>query len=791
MKMFQVGIFLLWTTALFSIGVKATPGLIDGFRPPAVPLIVFDPYINLWSNTNNLYDSFPILWDGTTKGMGGAIRVDGTSYRFLGQSNDGLPKGNVQQLSVQVLPTTTIYKFRAGGVDLSLSFITPNDPRDLQALSEPITYIQFGSKSNDGKTHKVELYFDITGEITANDVEQLVGWKRSSESDSNLVVLSMGKSNQTYFVPKGDGVGINWGYSYVAVPKSDGLQTVFASSSAARSSFARSGTLPASDDTRQPRKVNDEWPVTAVRFSFSTAASGKPVERRIIYSYDDVFSMSYFGTPFKAYWKQSVPSMSQLLKKANSNFESNLANTQKLDTAILAQTEKAGGKHYSTIASLCWRQTLGAHKLVWNSIKSIPWLFLKEISSNGDFSTVDVLFPAIPMLLWANPGLAELLLLPHLSYANNEAPIKYGLEWAPHQLGTWPVADATPLQQEQMPVEETGNLLLIAEYLALVSKGSNKFTSKMYPTYKGVLDGWAKYLTSGYNVKPSNGTFEKGIDRPGTDLPGTPVMLPAGSKARDCQATCVKNPNCASWAFDDCGGRTCWMKGSNTAQQTGQTCRTSGYIPGKLVLPDPGYQLCTDDFLGPIPHNVNLAAKGIIAVDAYSGFLKAVGRSSEAPFYSQVAKSFATYWLKNGKDGDHYKLEYDQSGFSLQYNMIFQRFLKTSTFPESVFESESDFYLKNGNKYGTPLNSNAAKDHRAFTKFDWYSWAGALTRDSTKAQKYWRTLYNYANETPSRVPLSDWYDTKTGAWVSFRARPVVGGFYAWMLLQNNPQLVVN
>ena len=93
--------------------------------------------------------------------------------------------------------------------------------------------------------------------------------------------------------------------------------------------------------------------------------------------------------------------------------------------------------------------------------------FMKEISSDGDVSTVDVIYPASPFFLATrSPEALKRMLKPVLLYASNAtapygAPQPYDLAWAPHHLGVWPNCDLAADKQEQMPLEESGNLLLM------------------------------------------------------------------------------------------------------------------------------------------------------------------------------------------------------------------------------------------------------------------------------------------------------------------------------------------
>lgn len=80
---------------------------------------------------------------------------------------------------------------------------------------------------------------------------------------------------------------------------------------------------------------------------------------------------------------------------------------------------------YSTLGGLAWRQVTGSMTIAWNHIVSDWWVFMKEISSDGDVSTVDVIYPASPVILYMNPQLYSKLLIPILVYGNNQTA-QYG-----------------------------------------------------------------------------------------------------------------------------------------------------------------------------------------------------------------------------------------------------------------------------------------------------------------------------------------------------------------------------
>lgn len=166
----------------------------------------------------------------------------------------------------------------------------------------------------------------------------------------------------------------------------------------------------------------------------------------------------------------------------------------RLDGEIKTDSENTAGQDYSTITTLAVRQTFGALQYAGNS--SHPYIFLKEISSNGDIQTVDVIFPALPLFLYLNATLTKYLLDP--LFENQEGGA-YPNKYAEHDLGTFPVARGYPDgRDEAMPLEECGNMVIMS--LAYAQRtGDVDFLKIHYAR----LAQWAEFLVED-SLIPSN-----------------------------------------------------------------------------------------------------------------------------------------------------------------------------------------------------------------------------------------------------------------------------------------------
>ena len=192
---------------------------------------------------------------------------------------------------------------------------------------------------------------------------------------------------------------------------------------------------------------------------------------------------------------------------------------------------------------------------------------------------------------------------------------------------------------------------------------------------------------------------------------------------------------------------------------------------------DPENQLCTDDFAGHFAHNANLSVKAIMGIALYGYMADMMGDKEVAEKYTSIAKEMAGKWMVMADDGDHYRLTFDQPGtWSQKYNLVWNKLLKLNVFPESVAQKEIGYYLTKQNTYGLPLDNR-----RTYTKSDWVIWTATLSDDMDTFQAFVNPVHKFMAETRDRVPMTDWYYTDSNRMSGFKARSVVGGYYIKML----------
>lgn len=437
--------------------------------------------------TNNKFSYIPVkeaVLKNLKKGKNVlAIHIKNTvggAWLDAGLISSALPEKGIalaQQKNVRITATQTSYDFKAGGVDLSLTFTSPLLMDDLNLVSRPISYLTYAVKSNDKKLHQVEVLFNASTNIAVNTTGQQV--KVDKVKATGLSVLKAGTVSQPIMKKSGDDLRIDWGYMYVAVPSA---------------SKAVQYAVPLKDAIRdfvKPDKMLRKTSVTGTKLSLSTILSFGQVgaaakQQYVMLGYDDLESVQYFGKNLKAYWNtDGSKSFESELVKAADGYTQIIKKSNDFDAAMYKKAVEAGGEKYAKLCALAYRQAISGHKLVKSPEGELLFLS-KENFSNGSINTVDVTYPSAPLFLIYNPDLLKGMLNGIFYYSESG---KWKKPFAAHDLGTYPLANGQTYG-EDMPVEESGNMIILTAAIAKV-EGNAEYAKKHWET----LSIWADYLS--------------------------------------------------------------------------------------------------------------------------------------------------------------------------------------------------------------------------------------------------------------------------------------------------------
>ncbi|MBU4459553.1 MAG: DUF5127 domain-containing protein, partial [Verrucomicrobia bacterium] len=449
--------------------------------PPATPLVACDPYFSVWSQADELAGTDTTHWTGKPHRLSSLVRIDGNPFRLMGATPRTVPA--LPQKGLAVLPTRTICTFDGAGISLTLTFTTPALPDDIALLSRPVTYLTYEARSTDGREHTVQVYFDACGELTVNEPKQeVVG---ADESAGDLAVLKIGSKDQSVLMKRGDDIRIDWGWLYVAAPKSSVATASLAERGPSQRAFAAGAPTPAA-----PAMPAGSDTVSAALVLDLGRVGEQPTSRWLMVAYDDLYSIQYMKKNLRPYWRRDGWEAVDLLKASARDRAALETRCEAFDAELMGDLRKAGGAKYAEICALAYRQCFAAGKFVADA-NGQPLSFCKENHSNGCIATSDVFYPMAPQFLLFGPSVAKSFLVPFMNYAASE---RWKFPFAPHDLGQYPHANGQRYgggertEEQQMPVEESGNLLILMAAVAQM-EGHADFAGLYWPQ----LERWAAY----------------------------------------------------------------------------------------------------------------------------------------------------------------------------------------------------------------------------------------------------------------------------------------------------------
>ena len=664
---------------------------------PAYPLFVKDPNFSLWAMCDELNGADIKTWYGEEKPVYGFLKTEEGTFCFLGNYDSVKAYGvsKAEQLSLEVTSFTTDYIFKAGKAEIKVSFVSPLLLTDVQMLSMPVCYINYSVTG--AKSAEVSIFLNQKICYNAKSALPDKSVRGGVVNKDGYEAAFFGLKRQYYLSNNFDGTGADWGYFYLAGNKA------FVCDAGGLAAYLSAGN-------KEFSHLGEE--------KYLAALCGK--SGRIAIAYDDIVAIDYFGSFKKTAYLETHTIYDALDEVifGGDKIDERLA---EFDKDLKKKAQEFGSDYYSVLTAAL-RQSIAAHKLVYDDDKNLLFLS-KECFSNGCIATVDISYPSMPLFLLYNTELVKGMMRPIFKFA--KMPV-WKFAFAPHDVGTYPAC--------------------CGQVYGLKCDGGKNHAD--YMKRDGAYETHMPYYLLPENFEP----YDFNMQMPVEECANMLIMLAACyCYDGDISLFNAHKDLCANWA---------------------------NYLVEYGLKPE--NQLCTDDFAGHLKNNLNLSIKATIGIGAYANLLLGAGDKKADKFYD-VAQKFAKEIIDFSNKFAHSPITWDcgEESFSLKYNLAFDGILGLNLFPQEFKEREVSFYLEKLEKYSVPLDNR-----KSYTKSDWLCWVASLTEDNKKAQKIIAPIAEFLISSPARVPFCDWYDTVSGAQCGFQARSVQGGCFILLLKYN-------
>ncbi|CAE6513871.1 unnamed protein product [Rhizoctonia solani] len=467
------------------------------FNPPAFPLVVKSPYTSAWVTGADKEPARQWPYFGASGILGWTcyVKVDNTTYNVLGVPS--VAANNVTiQTQTEFTSTRTIVSSRAGPVNLVLTFLSALDTDDLVRLSLPFSYFSVEAASNDGASHTVSVYTDISGEWITGDNSQQAQW--ATTTDNNMVVHKMFLQDPIAYGETRQRA--QWGTGYLAANRTDGTTWQTGQDTVLRARFLDAGALDNSLDTSF-RGVSNNWPIMAIAQNSGTIAAQTQAATFVL-GHSRNPAVEYYTSTGKQdrslYFLSKFTSEDEAVRYAVADYNNARTVSTEFDSKVQTDATKYS-PDYASVVAFTTRQAFASMEITLGGtgsgadLQDIK-LFTKDAavddtgaSREGVLSAVDSLYSLMPMLIYTNPSIGNYGLASLLGYA----PVSGVQSFAVHDLGLRYSRAISHAQQSRNPLDATANMIIMTHAFMRYT-GNAGLAAKHYHTLKT----WADYLVS-------------------------------------------------------------------------------------------------------------------------------------------------------------------------------------------------------------------------------------------------------------------------------------------------------